>query len=1440
MRRGTIFERALKWMALVGLVFALGGGQALAQTPDATVKIDLGTTKPKEGGALVPVTVTVTPTATATVPATATVTLELVSDPEADTTPPSDTRGELGATGDVSWEGAARDSATSGALTFSWGESRRAESKTINLRTYRDTDAENEKFIIRSATTGLTNAPAVATRKFEVQDVETQRYVLRHPFNNSGEIDEGTDGTMLELEAVPLKTGPVTFRVTLHSERDGLEDYSLSTATASISEEFTIPQVGETSAGVVQVPFVTEDNDEDRIDDTVTFEVTYATGDMRGDPAAGMEEEYYTLKVIDQHKLPSVKIASDGGITIKVDGKDVPVETLSLSEGDTATVKLVPDRSPDDVPDGETIEVAVEAKAGSTAEPSDYDIRNEPVKIEGTEDSGTFTLEVELDQDVGPEELILMAVVTGDDMYDGDEKEPEEKRREVELGTISFIDTTSKKIEPRTGDEVHAAIDRERMEGAGDNGRWTAGETMTLMASDLFKWPATTTSVVLGNSISEDQQVATATTSNDSLMIKAVSSGMTEISVTATVVGEASGFMPTQTVSTSATVKFPVTVDADAITVMSQADVDAAVAAAIKKAADMATSKQWEPGGATAMVPLSELFDRPESITAIYDASSSDMGDVEAGISSDKMYVTLMPKSAGTAMITVTAADTASGGSTATVSFDATVMAQAAIVGKSQDEVNKVFMDNGAGDLVAGGSAVMFGMGELFIVAPGVTPTYTVQSSAAAVGANATGAMLTLTPVSAGSAKITVTAMSGDNTATVSADVMVGLSDLTVTVTAEPMAIMEGGTSTVTATASRMVAAADGEVKVELDVVGDATLDMESITIMAGSTEGFATLTATPDEDDYEDETVVVIASGSGISGATRITITVEDIDMAPGSAITAKDNAGDLILAAVNAVAGGAEWMVGGMVAQVDMSTLFDVDEGVTPIYAGTSSADAVTASSSGNMLMLTPAAAGTATITVTASDSASGSSASASADVTVALEALVVTVTASANAVDEGGSITLTAKANRNVTADREVSLQVAGDAAAVEVADSITIAAGTDMGEAALMAVEDDDTQNANVTVVASGAGIATPITMDIAVTDNDRTVNAKSQTDVDAVFVAAIGGDFLPGGAAATVDMSMLFTTTGSPSVGYMAESSNTESVMASTSGSMLTLTPVATGTAMVSVTATDSTGDADDTATVSYNATVGVLPLKVTVTPPMADVAEGGTVEITATANKMVDANVEVMLIRDATSSAGEDDYSLAPSAMITIMAGESMGKVTLTATDDIETEPAESLTLVARVKDLGDVGTVMVTIAASDPTSMFTLSGGPADMNLMEGESYELTVTADPAVQADTEVPIMRDRAASSADDADFTVAAVMLKAGDASGTTMLMVTEDGMDDSGHGMPEELVLYIADGGSNQRLSFKIWDAAVPALPIIAQLLLAAFLAVGGYRRYLRR
>lgn len=145
----------------------------------------------------------------------------------------------------------------------------------------------------------------------------------------------------------------------------------------------------------------------------------------------------------------------------------------------------------------------------------------------------------------------------------------------------------------------------------------------------------------------------------------------------------------------------------------------------------MQAKVRWrEPAGS---VSISELFDVPDSIRAIYDAASSDVGDIESGISSDKIYVTLMPKSAGTATIKVTAADTAAGGGTASVSFDATVVAQASIAAKSQAEVDKVFMDAGAGSLVAGGAEVMVDASMLFTAASSAKPVYAPVSDKADV-----------------------------------------------------------------------------------------------------------------------------------------------------------------------------------------------------------------------------------------------------------------------------------------------------------------------------------------------------------------------------------------------------------------------------------------------------------------------------------------------------------------------------------------------------------------------------------------------------------------------------------------------------------------------------------------------------------------------------------
>ena len=197
-----------------------------------------------------------------------------------------------------------------------------------------------------------------------------------------------------------------------------------------------------------------------------------------------------------------------------------------------------------------------------------------------------------------------------------------------------------------------------------------------------------------------------------------------------------------------------------------------------------------------------------------------------------------------------------------------------------------------------------------------------------------------------------------------------------------------------------------------------------------------------------------------------------------------------------------------------------------------------------------------------------------------------------------------------------------------------------------------------------------------------------------------------------------------------------------------------------------------------------------------------------------------------------------DDVAMASlsGAMVTVTAGDTpgvMAHVTITAHASMpagakglpQTDPGE-----ASVIFPVEVGLAALSIALS----------GPDDMNLVEGSMGGMvTATANRMVTADTKVTLMRDRSQSSADDMDFEAEPITILAGQMSGSTMVMAVEDDMMED----MEELVLYGMTEGMEGEVTgeakFYLWDAAVPALPIIAQLLLAAFLAVGGYRRYRR-
>ena len=228
------------------------------------------------------------------------------------------------------------------------------------------------------------------------------------------------------------------------------------------------------------------------------------------------------------------------------------------------------------------------------------------------------------------------------------------------------------------------------------------------------------------------------------------------------------------------------------------------------------------------------------------------------------------------------------------------------------------------------------------------------------------------------------------------------------------------------------------------------------------------------------------------------------------------------------------------------------------------------------------------------------------------------------------------------------------------------------------------------------------------------------------------------------------------------------------------------------------------------------------------------VTEGGEIRLVVTAQPALAVETVVSLTASPRSLAG--DFTLDPPA-ITLAAGSTAGTTVLRATDDDEMEDTELLTLTATAPDKVLIGTVEIELVDND-TIAYTLSG-PTNTDLVEGQSYELKVTADATASKDATFTVLRDRGASDADDDDFTLApaSIVISGGTTEGTATLTVEDDGVDERS----EALVLMVTAAGGNDvgSLAFTLWDASVPMLPLVAQLLLAAVLAVGGYRRFRR-
>ena len=426
------------------------------------------------------------------------------------------------------------------------------------LTTLSDVDAEDETFRITASTT----ADAVfakATSKNQnvtIEDAQEQVYALELPvaLASSGEIKEGHGDNIVEMNLVvsPARTVPKSFFVNLTSAQDA-SDYSLTSRGVSSGGPDAVSLRLDVAAGDTEadVMLTSASNDGDRMDDTITLKVfeTSATspttpGDQVGDDVM--------LKVVDQHKLPKVTMES-----IMVDGAEV----TSLKEGETGTVTLIAPRgtATDDVPDDEKITIALTHGAASSASAADYSLSSEMVTI--TAESGTFMLEVLEDDEIDAEELVLMAAVTGEEMY-GDAADM------VALGPISLMDGTTKLVYPKTDEEIQAVIYPAKEAGAGDDMIFSPGEMIEIASpGSLFN---TAEGVTLSfSAMSDHDHVATTAVSGGMVTVTAGDEeGMAHITITAHASMPAGAKGLPQTDPSEASIIFPVEVGLEALSFM--------------------------------------------------------------------------------------------------------------------------------------------------------------------------------------------------------------------------------------------------------------------------------------------------------------------------------------------------------------------------------------------------------------------------------------------------------------------------------------------------------------------------------------------------------------------------------------------------------------------------------------------------------------------------------------------------------------------------------------------------------------------------------------------------------------------------------------------------------------------------------------------------------
>ena len=577
-------------------------------------------------------------------------------------------------------------------------------------------------------------------------------------------------------------------------------------------------------------------------------------------------------------------------------------------------------------------------------------------------------------------------------------------------------------------------------------------------------------------------------------------------------------------------------------------------------------------GGPTVEVDISGAFRDPDGDELKFAVESSDDQVATATVSG--VMVTIVPVSAGSADITVTATDP--DGLSATQTIAVTVEEQENKPPEAVGQIEPLV-------LVEGGPPVEVDVSGAFRDPDGDELKFAVESNDDQVAtATVSGVMVTIVPVSAGSADITVTATDPD-----------GLSATqTIAVTVEeqenkppeavgqiePLVLVEGG-PTVEVDISGAFNDPDGDelkfaVESSDDQVATATVSGVMVTIVPVSA-GSADITVTAADPD-------------GLSAAQTFEVTVEEPENRPPDPVGVIE---PLML------------VEGDPPVEVDVSGAFrDPDDDELKFAVESSDDRVATASVSGTKVTVVPVSAGSADITVTATDP----------DGLSATQTIAVTVEEQENKPPEPVSVIaplMLVEGGPTVEVDVSGAFRDPdGDELkfAVESSDDM-VATATVSG--VLVAIAPVSAGSADITVTATDPdGLSA--TQTIAVTVEEQENKPPEPVSVIAPLM------LVEGGPTVEVDVSGAFRDPDGDELKFAVESSDDLVATATLSGVMVTIVPVSAGSATITATATDADGlSAAQTFEVTVEEKENKPPEAVGVIAPLMLVEGGPTVEV---------------------------------------------------------------------------------------------------------------------------------------------------------------------------------------------------------------------------------